>query len=240
MPLGTVPVDRQFAAAILQHSAVIVEDRTPIFWNTRLKCRCLFCSRCRNGSCALCRWSSRSPLRSLCQTAAHDLAATIRSGRPVLIVASTDMSHYESRQQAAKKDSWRSSGFSPLTRRGCTTVLGNSAFRCAVLSPPPLLLLTALELGATRAELVRYTDSGEASGDTSPGCRLCRFDYLLRGAVLRRWIRLPPCRPDFSLTTGKNPSIFCRSFDLAGGWSNGKTADSDSAYRGSNPCPPAM
>ena len=25
----------------------------------------------------------------------------------------------------------------------------------------------------------------------------------------------------------------------AGGWSNGKTADSDSAYRGSNPCPPA-
>ena len=24
-----------------------------------------------------------------------------------------------------------------------------------------------------------------------------------------------------------------------GGWSNGKTADSDSAYRGSNPCPPA-
>ena len=25
----------------------------------------------------------------------------------------------------------------------------------------------------------------------------------------------------------------------AGGWSNGKTADSDSAYQGSNPCPPA-
>ncbi len=25
----------------------------------------------------------------------------------------------------------------------------------------------------------------------------------------------------------------------AGGWSNGKAADSDSAYQGSNPCPPA-
>jgi len=32
--------------------------------------------------------------------------------------------------------------------------------------PTTIALLVALELGATRSELVRYTDSGEASGDT--------------------------------------------------------------------------
>ncbi len=41
----------------------------------------------------------------------------------------------------------------------------------------------------------------------------------------------------FCLTVLENFSIVLLS--LAGGWSNGKTADSDSAYRGSNPCPPA-
>ena len=36
---------------------------------------------------------------------------------------------------------------------------------CGVL-PTTIVLLAALELGATRAELVEYTDSGAASGDT--------------------------------------------------------------------------
>ena len=43
----------------------------------------------------------------------------------------------------------------------------------------------------------------------------------------------------FPLTSAGNFSIFSLTFPIAGGWSNGKTADSDSAYRGSNPCPPA-
>ncbi len=41
----------------------------------------------------------------------------------------------------------------------------------------------------------------------------------------------------FPLTRQPNFSILAHP--SAGGWSNGKTADSDSAYRGSNPCPPA-
>jgi hypothetical protein len=32
--------------------------------------------------------------------------------------------------------------------------------------PTTVVLVAALELGADNAELVRYTDSGEASGDT--------------------------------------------------------------------------
>lgn len=42
----------------------------------------------------------------------------------------------------------------------------------------------------------------------------------------------------FLLTAAAIFSIFMPA--NFGGWSNGKTADSDSAYRGSNPCPPAM
>jgi AmmeMemoRadiSam system protein B len=37
---------------------------------------------------------------------------------------------------------------------------------CGIV-PTTITLLTALNLGATETKLIRYTDSGEASGDTS-------------------------------------------------------------------------
>ena len=46
------------------------------------------------------------------------------------------------------------------------TVRNNGITMCGVL-PVVLTLLIALDRGATQAELVHYTDSGEASGDTT-------------------------------------------------------------------------
>ena len=46
---------------------------------------------------------------------------------------------------------------------------------------------------------------------------------------------------DFFLTARTIFSIYLSSpLRTDGGWSNGKAADSDSAYRGSSPRPPAM
>ena len=46
------------------------------------------------------------------------------------------------------------------------TVVGNRISMCGIM-PTTVALVAALALGAKKAELVRYTDSGEASGDTS-------------------------------------------------------------------------
>jgi AmmeMemoRadiSam system protein B len=46
------------------------------------------------------------------------------------------------------------------------TVLGNRITMCGIM-PATIALIAALRLGATQARLVRYTDSGEASGDTN-------------------------------------------------------------------------
>jgi hypothetical protein len=37
---------------------------------------------------------------------------------------------------------------------------------CGIM-PTTIALIAALRLGATQARLIRYTDSGEASGDTN-------------------------------------------------------------------------
>ncbi|MBU4177492.1 MAG: AmmeMemoRadiSam system protein B, partial [Proteobacteria bacterium] len=46
------------------------------------------------------------------------------------------------------------------------TVLRKGITMCGIM-PATIALVAALRLGATQARLVRYTDSGEASGDTS-------------------------------------------------------------------------
>ena len=167
MPLGTVPVDRQLAACILRHSSVIVEDQEAHLSEHSLEVQVPFLQQVQKQLRIVPLVVSQIPY-DLCRTAAHDLAAAIRMhGQPVLIVASTDMSHYESRQKATQKDSLAIERMLALDPQGLyATVLGNRISMCGVI-PTTIALLTALELGATQAELIRYTDSGEVSGDTS-------------------------------------------------------------------------
>jgi AmmeMemoRadiSam system protein B len=103
-----------------------------------------------------------------CVTVGNGLAEAIRNyGRQVLIVASTDMSHYESRESASTKDNMALERIKGLDPEGLyKTVVDNRISMCGIM-PTTVALVAALALGAKNAELVRYTDSGEASGDTS-------------------------------------------------------------------------
>ena len=103
-----------------------------------------------------------------CVAVGQGLAAAIKSyGKPVLIVASTDMTHYESRQAASAKDSLALARIQELDPEGLyNTVIGKRISMCGIM-PATVALIAALALGAKKAELVRYTDSGETSGDTS-------------------------------------------------------------------------
>ena len=103
-----------------------------------------------------------------CVAVGQGLAVAIKSyGKPVLIVASTDMTHYESRQAASAKDSLALARIKELDPEGLyKTVIGKRISMCGIM-PATVALVAALALGAKKAELVRYTDSGETSGDTS-------------------------------------------------------------------------
>ena len=165
MPLGTVAIDRQLSAAIRKHSSRIVEDSEAHLPEHSLEVQIPFLQQVQPGLRIVPLVVARVAYE-LCQSVARELAAAIREfGQPILIVASTDMSHYEPRPQAAKKDRLAIERILALDPQGLyATVLGNKISMCGMI-PTTLALLVALELGATRAELVQYTDSGEASGD---------------------------------------------------------------------------
>ena len=167
MPLGAAAIDRGLAASILQHSGVFVEDQEAHLFEHSIEVQIPFLQQVQKQLKIVPVVVSHIAY-SLCVTAAHELAAAIgKQPRPVLMVASSDMSHYESRQQAAKKDRMAIDRILALDPQGLyDTVHGKHISMCGVV-PAVIALLAALELGATQAELIRYTDSGETSGDTS-------------------------------------------------------------------------
>jgi AmmeMemoRadiSam system protein B len=167
MPLGTVPVDRQLAADILRGSTTITEDDEAHLLEHSLEVQMPFLQQVQPQLQIVPLVVSQLSF-SQCRKVAQELATAIRNyEQPVLLVASTDMSHYESRQQASQKDKLAIERILALDPQGLyATVIGQRITMCGVI-PTTIVLLAALELGATKAELIRYTDSGEASGDTS-------------------------------------------------------------------------
>lgn len=167
MPMGNVPIDTTIAEALLTTSHAITVDETAHRFEHSLEVQVPFLqARQKNLSIVPLVISHIS--YPLCQEVGTALAKVIAaSGKEILIVASSDMTHYEPRAAADKKDHYvlkKLSDMDPSTLY--RAVLDYQISMCGIM-PVTIALVAAMALGATRTELVRYTDSGAISGDIS-------------------------------------------------------------------------
>lgn len=97
---------------------------------------------------------------------ARNMASVIKAWpEPLSIVVSSDMSHYISADRAKELDSLALSAILQMDPVGLySTVREMGISMCGVL-PMTLGLMIALELGASKAEVAAYANSGDASGD---------------------------------------------------------------------------
>jgi AmmeMemoRadiSam system protein B len=84
---------------------------------------------------------------------------------PVLIVASSDMNHYESDMVTRAKDHRALERILTLDPRGLFEVVTQQNISMCGLGPAVALLTAVRQLGAKSAELVKYATSGDISGD---------------------------------------------------------------------------
>lgn len=101
-----------------------------------------------------------------CLELGEGIAASIREyGEQVLIVASSDMTHYESATAAKQKDEIALQHALSLDPEGLLDVCRTSNITMCGVVPATVMLIAAKCLGATRTKLVNYTNSGEVNGD---------------------------------------------------------------------------
>ena len=86
-------------------------------------------------------------------------------GEPVLVVASSDMNHYESDPVTRVKDNKAIERILSVDPRGLYDVVMNEEISMCGFGPTVAMLTGSLKQGATRAELVKYATSGDVSGD---------------------------------------------------------------------------
>jgi len=101
-------------------------------------------------------------LRGLGEALADVIAA--HKHKP-LIVASSDMNHYESDAVTRVKDHRAIERVLALDARGLWEVVTNEEISMCGFGPTIVMLTAAKLLGATSATLIKYATSGEVSGD---------------------------------------------------------------------------
>ncbi len=84
---------------------------------------------------------------------------------PVLMIASSDMNHYESDTVTRVKDHKAIERILTLDARGLFDVVMKEKISMCGFGPTVVMLTSARRLGATHAELVQYATSGDISGD---------------------------------------------------------------------------
>ncbi|THB70131.1 MAG: AmmeMemoRadiSam system protein B [Desulfobulbaceae bacterium] len=104
---------------------------------------------------------------ALCEEVGRAIATTImQSKEDVLIVVSTDMSHYESRAVASKKDQLALSAIMRLDPDELYHTVRNENISMCGYIPTTIAIFAARLLGSKEVQLIDYTDSGAVSGDT--------------------------------------------------------------------------
>jgi MEMO1 family protein len=164
-PLGEVPIDSEFALALQQRFPALHNDpaahRAEHATEVELPFLQLKQPNLRIVPIAL--GTGQFEVLEQLGMALADVIA--RRGDPVLIVASSDMNHYESDVVTRAKDHRAIERILSMDAHGLFDVVTQQNVSMCGFGPAVVMLTAARQLGAKSAQLVKYATSGDVSGD---------------------------------------------------------------------------
>lgn len=95
--------------------------------------------------------------------------------KDVLIIASTDLTHYESQKSATSKDEKVIKKIEDLDWRGMVRAISERNISMCGYGPVSALLVASEELGADNAKLLKYATSGDTAG---PSARVVGYSSI--------------------------------------------------------------
>ena len=93
--------------------------------------------------------------------------ASVVDGRDILLVASSDFTHYEPHESARRKDAIALERIAELDVGGLYTEMYRHDISMCGFGAMAAVITAAKRLGATRAEVIKHATSGDTSGDYS-------------------------------------------------------------------------
>jgi AmmeMemoRadiSam system protein B len=164
-PLGRARVDRELSSALARACPLLAVDAAAHRTEHSLEVQIPFLQVLAPGArfAAVCVGTSQPvALDALGRALARVVAAW---SEPVLLVASSDMNHYEAAAVGAAKDRLAIDRILALDAGGLHRVVDAHEISMCGFAPTIAVLTACREVGASGARLLRYAHSGEVSGD---------------------------------------------------------------------------
>lgn len=164
-PLGNVAIDGELASDLKSRCSSLSEDSGAHRYEHAVEVQLPFLQeRCdRSTFVPVAIGTGRFEVLQLLGEA---IAGAVKAAdKPVLIIASSDMNHYESDSLTRKKDARAIERVLALDPRGLHEVVTNENISMCGYGPAVAMLTATKMLGAKSAELIKYATSGDVSGD---------------------------------------------------------------------------
>jgi MEMO1 family protein len=164
-PLGVAEIDDALASELMAATPVIHQDRGPHRREHSLEMQLPFVRR-------VVPQARIVPLlvghqTDVTATALGEALGQVCRNKSVVLIASTDLSHYESSTTARALDSVVLQQVEKFDPDGLQAALRNNPQHACGGGPAVAVMRAARTLGATRSAVLNYADSGDVSGDKS-------------------------------------------------------------------------
>lgn len=164
-PLGDVPINGEVAETLLQEFPALVDDPVAHDSEHAIEVELPFLQVARPDATFVPIAVGTGRL-ILLEKLGEAIASTIsKIDQQILIIASSDMNHYENDAITRVKDHKAIDKILALDARGLYETVINESISMCGFGPTVAMLTAAKLLGATNAELVQYATSGDALGD---------------------------------------------------------------------------
>ena len=166
-PLGEVEIDSELGKKILATSKHLEEDDKAQIYEHSIEVQLPFLQYFKPDF-KLVPIVFGHPSGAIYKEIGREIAEAVKElGKEVVIVASSDMSHYEPQESAQEKDRQAIEAILDLNEDELLKRVAEFNITMCGYAPAVSLIVAARELGATGAELVKYQTSGDVTGDYS-------------------------------------------------------------------------
>jgi AmmeMemoRadiSam system protein B len=166
-PLGDVPIDEPLAAELLDHCDLLAKDPRAHGVEHSLEVQVPMLLRANPNVQIvpiLIGGGGRNDLREI----GVAIARTVKEhGERVLLLASSDLNHYEDQETSNRKDKLALDAVVNLGEEALMDHVRDAKISMCGVLPTYIVLVAAKALGAKRAEVLDYRTSGDVSGDYS-------------------------------------------------------------------------
>lgn len=167
-PLGEVKIDNEIASAILKESLLIKEDNLAHLQEHSIEVEIPFLQYLKNDirivPISISPYAKLEEIKQIGEEIANGFRKVGRAG---LFIASTDMTHYESKDSAEAKDRLAIDAVLDMDEGKLFSVVKKNNISMCGLPATCVLINICKNLGAKKSGLVKYQTSGDISGDYS-------------------------------------------------------------------------